>query len=56
MRFKDRYAPLQNPPLLVVGRKYVSNKHYLLALHPAEGEHWIDLGHVWWYEVVNGEE
>ena len=41
--------------MLVVGRKYEHNKHYLLAFHPFEGEHWIDLGHVWWYEVISGE-
>lgn len=53
LRFKERYAPPQNPPMLVVGRKYEHNKHYLLAFHPFEGEHPIDLGHTWWYEVIS---
>jgi hypothetical protein len=55
VRFKKRYAPPQNPPMLVVGRKYEHNKHYLLAFHPFEGEHPIDLRHAWMLEVISGE-
>jgi len=39
--------------MLLVGRKYAHNKHYLLAFHHELGEHWIDLGHAWWYEVIS---
>lgn len=57
IRFKERYAPPENPPMLLVRKAYKNNKHYLIAHHPRGVEHWIDLGHVWWYEeVCSGSE
>ena len=33
VRFKDRYAGVWNPPMLLVGRVYDRDRHIMLALH-----------------------
>lgn len=56
MRFKDRYAGVWNPPMLLVGRIYDRDRHFMIALHP-DGDLWrISLTQAWYYEVINGEE
>ena len=56
MRFKDRYAGVWNPPMLLVGRGYEAGRNFMLALHPDGALHRVLLTQVWYYEVVNGEE
>lgn len=56
VRFKDRYAGVWNPPMLLVGQVYDRDRHFMLALHPDGALHRILLTQAWYYEVISGEE
>lgn len=56
VRFKDQYAGVWNPPMLLVGRGYEAGRDFMLALHPDGALRRVLLTQAWYYEVVNGEE